>query len=146
MRIHDLMNRDVISCSPQMHLDEAVALMHGKDCGFVAVVEGDVVVGVLTDRDVAISAWQRGVPIAQVQVLEAMTVEPVVVSDEETVERAEELMCAAGVRRLPVVDTARRLLGVVSLGDLAAAPGRGARGSHRDDVVATLSILARRAR
>jgi CBS domain-containing protein len=144
MRIHDLMKRDVITCSPQTRLDEAVALMWRKDCGFLPVVERDVVVGVLTDRDVAVCAWRHGLPLAQLRAVEAMTVAPVVVSDDERIERVEELMSERQVHRLPVVDAAGRLLGVISLGDMASAPRRGAGSSHRDDVVSTLSALSRR--
>ena len=144
MRVHDLMNRDVITCSRHARLDEAVALMSNKDCGFLPVVDGGVVVGVLTHRDVAISAWRHGVRLNELRVSDAMTADPVVVVDEETIEGAEELMCSAHAHRLPVVDAGGRLLGVVSLADLARTPRRGGGSSHRDDVVVTLSALARR--
>ncbi len=144
MRIHDLMKRDVVRCSPQTHLDEAVGLMWRKGCGFLPVVDGDVVVGILTDGDVAVCAWRRGVPLGQLRAMDAMTTKPVVVSDDERLERAEELMCQGQVHRLPVVDGSGCLIGVISLGDMARAPRRGPGGSHRDDIVSTLAALNRR--
>ena len=143
MRIHDLMKRDVVACSPATSLHDAVGLMVDRDCGFLPVVDG-VVIGVLTDRDVALAAWRHGSPIQRLSVAAAMSSKAVVVVDEDTVERAEELMRAAGVHRLPVVDAGGLLRGVISLGDIARAPRRGAGSSHRDDVVATLSAHKRR--
>ncbi len=145
MRVHDLMIRDVAFCSPSAFLDEAVAVMVRRDIGFLPVVDGATVVGVLTERDVAQSAWRSGVALSRLRVANAMCPQPVVVDEEAPIERAEELMATAQVHRLPVVGADGRLVGVVSLGDLARAPRRGG-SSHRDDVVQTLSALSRRAR
>lgn len=143
MRVHDVMIRDVARCQSSSTLEDAVALMAQRGCGFLPVVGSDgVVVGVVTDRDIALCAWRRRLTLAALQVNDAMNRAPVVVGDEETVERAEQVMAEARVHRLPVVNGSGVAVGVISLGDIAQAPRRGGSGSHRDDVVATLQALA----
>jgi len=144
MRIHDLMIRDVASCTPDTPLDEAVALMWSRGCGFLPVVAGADVVGVITARDVAVCAWRQGVGLGQLRAAQAMSDKPAWIAEEASVEGAEELMRARQVRRLAVLNSEGQLVGVVSLGDLARGPRVGGRSSHRDDVVATLASLARR--
>jgi CBS domain-containing protein len=119
------------------------------DCGFVPVTEegGTRVVGAITDRDVCMAAYTRGQPIQSQAVRDAMASSVRTCAASDTLEHAEAIMREAQVRRLPVVDDAGQLVGVLSLSDLARQAER-ERGEGRIDVRAadvgeTLAAISR---
>lgn len=126
-------------CSVELSLNEAARIMWDFDCGFAPVVDrGHRVVGVLTDRDIAMAAYTRGLPIREISVSEVMARTVYAVQPQDTVEAAEVLMRSVQVRRLPVVDMKNCLLGIVTLSDLfqvLVPPGEAPRG----DVVGRLA-------
>lgn len=122
MRIDDLMTKDPATCRASDPLSAAAQLMWDRDCGCVPVLAddgSDAVIGVITDRDICMSAHFRGRSPTEIAVAEAMSKSLRTIGPEQTPAEAEEAMRSAKVRRLPVIDAEQRLLGVVSLADLA---------------------------
>ena len=132
MLVHHVMVRDVQVIEPDAMTDEAARMMADLDIGALPVVERDALRGIITDRDVLIRVVAqcrdpRETRVADVMSSTLFTCDPV-----DTVDAAIVAMERHQVRRMPVVDSEGRLIGVVTLGDLQreAAP-RGARESQR---------------
>lgn len=116
------MTRDVRACSPDDSMAEAAQIMWENDCGCVVVVDDDHhVVGIITDRDLAMAAHLQGVALRDTRVSSAMARDVKVCSPRDTPAMAQAIMQQYRVRRLPVVDDQRKLIGIISLGDLAYA-------------------------
>ncbi len=146
MEIADLMTRHVMTCAPEDPLNRAAELMWNYDCGCVPVVDGERrVVGILTDRDVCMAAWTQGRPIQEIEVRAAMANEVYACLSDDTIAEAEEIMRQHRVRRLPVVDVEGRLVGIVSLNDIARESARQQTRAHKDvtpsEVGATLASI-----
>jgi CBS domain-containing protein len=119
MIISDVMTREVRIASPEDTLEGAARLMKEEDCGSLPVAENDRLVGMLTDRDITIRAVARGMPPRECKVGDVMSKEIRYVYDDESVRDVAKVMGDLHVRRLPVLDREKRLVGIVSLGDLA---------------------------
>jgi CBS domain-containing protein len=118
MLISEVMTREVKLASPTDSLQRAAKLMEDDDFGSVPVGENDRLVGMLSDRDIAVRGVAHGLaPTATVR--EVMSDEVKYIFDDETVEDAARMMARLQVRRLPVLNRDKRLVGIVSLGDLA---------------------------
>jgi len=105
---------------PADNLDHAAELMRDRDCGSVVVVdENNVAVGIVTDRDICMAALRYERPLLSLSVADAMTAEPFTCRGTDTVQEAEDTMSLHQVRRLPVVDDHKRLLGLLALDDIA---------------------------
>jgi CBS domain-containing protein len=127
MRIEQLMTTHVRSCRPEDTLEHAAQLMWDYDCGCVPVCSGDgafKTVGMITDRDIAMCAMFHPKPLRDLPVSEAMARDPRVCRPTDSVADAERIMREAQIRRLPVVDSDGRLLGMITLGDLAREAAR----------------------
>jgi len=120
MQIRELMSKDVRFISPQNSVKEASAAMRDGDFGVLPVGENDRLVGMLTDRDIVVRSVAQGRDPEKTQVREVMTDDIYYVFDDQTLEEAEKSMGAKQVRRLPVVNRDKRLVGIISLGDMAA--------------------------
>ena len=118
-KISEVMTRDVQVASPDDLLQKAAQLMERNDFGVLPVGENDRLVGMLTDRDITIRAVARGLAPDQCKVREVMSPEVQYVYEDESVEEAARSMSELQVRRLPVISRDKRLVGIVSLGDLA---------------------------
>jgi CBS domain-containing protein len=133
VRIEDIMTRDVRACSPDDSMGEAAQIMWENDCGCVPVVDGDRrLVGMITDRDICMAAYTRGKPLAEIEVGGAMAAVVQSCRAEDTLRKAETIMRTAQVRRLPVVDRDRVLVGILSLRDIVQEAQRQSRTEHRD--------------
>lgn len=133
MKIDEMMTRSVATCTCDDSLETAARIFWERDAGVVPVVDArGVIVGMLTDRDVCIAAWSRGARPGELRVGDAMSKRVQVCWPDDSVEVALELMVEQRVRRLPVVDSERRLLGLVSLCDLARAAARDSRPAARE--------------
>ena len=97
----------------------AAQLMRGEDAGVLPVGEGDRLVGMITDRDLAVRVLAEGRDPASTKVREVMSPEVRYVFDDEDLAHVSENMAGEQVRRLPVVNRDKRLVGILSLGDLA---------------------------
>lgn len=136
MKIEQLMTRFPKTCGAQLSLGEAARLMLENSCGCLPVIAQDGsgrLVGMITDRDICMAAESQGKALQKILVEDAM--EPVVwaCNPEDSIDEAEEIMREVGVRRLPVVDGSERLLGVLSLTDLAREAVR-QRGSKNAEI------------
>jgi CBS domain-containing protein len=105
-------------------LPEVARLMRDEDVGVVPVVETDGrLVGVVTDRDIVVRACVGGRPIAELTACDVMTEDVISVVPEERIRDVLVCMGERQVRRMPVVDDDERLLGIVSIGDIANRAG-----------------------
>ena len=122
MKIGTLMTRDVKLAEPGWSIKEAAAAMAATDCGFIPVREDDRLVGAITDRDIAIRAVAEGKG-PETKVGDIMSSAVKYCFEDEEVGDVARNMADIQVRRLPVLNREKRLVGVVSLGDLAIAGG-----------------------
>lgn len=118
MKISEVMTRDVRIASPDLSLAEAARIMAECDAGALPVGDEDRLVGVITDRDMAIRAIAQDRP-PDTPVGEIMSKEVLYCFEDEDVEHVSENMGNVKVRRLPVLNRRKRLVGIVSIGDLA---------------------------
>ncbi len=133
MNVEQLMQQTVHACRADESLNRAAQIMWENDCGCVPVVDGDRrLVGMITDRDVCMAAYTRGKPLAEIDVGGAMAAVVQSCRPEDTLRRAETIMRTAQVRRLPVVDRDQRLVGILSLRDIAHEAQRQSRTEHRE--------------
>jgi CBS domain-containing protein len=119
MNIAKVMTRDVKVASPDDTLQQAAEMMCDIDAGVLPVGENDRLVGMLTDRDITTRAVARGLSPSECTVRDVMSPEIKYIYEDDTVEDAARNMGALQIRRLPVLNRAKRLVGIVSLGDLA---------------------------
>ena len=117
-KLTDLMSRDVKVISPDMSIRDAATQMREGDFGMLPVGENDRMIGTITDRDIAIRAVAEGKD-NNTKVRDVMTEGIAWVYEDESVEDVAKMMSKRQVRRLPVVDRNKRLVGIVALGDFA---------------------------
>lgn len=119
MKIKDIMNRNVEVVSPDALLFEVARKMQQSDCGSVLVAENDRLIGIITDRDLALRCVAESHHPAETKAEKVMTKEMLYCRDSDEMENVALNMVKNKVRRLPVLDKDKRLVGIVSLGDLA---------------------------
>ncbi|URM89057.1 CBS domain-containing protein [Streptomyces sp. MRC013] len=122
--VREVMTAGAAAVRPDASLVEAAQLMRAQDIGDVLVADGDLLVGVVTDRDITVRAVAEGADPLAVNAETVCTPDPVCVGPDDEVATAVRLMRRHAVRRLPVVEDGRPL-GVVSLGDLAVSQDPG---------------------
>ena len=118
MKVSEVMTRDVVLIAPDDTICEAAKKMAECDAGALPVGENDRLVGVITDRDIAIRAVAESKDL-DTPVREVMTPQVLYCYDDETCEHVAENMGEQQVRRLPVVNRDKRLVGIVSIADLS---------------------------
>jgi CBS domain-containing protein len=118
MRVAEVMTRNVRLIEPNQTIRDAAQLMAEMDAGLMPVREGDRLVGMITDRDIAIRAVAAGKG-PETPVREVMSKDVKYVFDDEDLEHVAQNMADIQVRRLPVVNRDKRLVGIISLGDVA---------------------------
>jgi CBS domain-containing protein len=119
MQVREVMTKDVTLISPDETIAQAAKMMGDTDCGALPVGENDRLVGMITDRDIVLRAVARGKSPAETKVRDAMSPGIKYVFEDESAETAAQSMSRLQVRRLPVLNRNKRLVGVVALGDLA---------------------------
>ena len=123
MKVEQLMTKNPRACAASDTLNDAARIMSEADCGMVPVVEENNVVhrliGVVTDRDISMAAYTSGRSLKELSLDSAMSKDIRTCAPEDSLEVAEQAMREAQVRRLPVVDGAGSILGVLSLADIA---------------------------
>ena len=118
MRISDVMTREVATVRPDQTAREAATFMLNADAGSIPVTEGDRLIGMITDRDIAVRGVAKGHG-PDTPVRDIMTSGIVCAREDDSVEDVASKMSEAQVRRLPVIGDGEKLVGIVSLGDLS---------------------------
>jgi CBS domain-containing protein len=129
VRVKDIMTPSPETCRPDDNLATAVALLWKADCGVLPVTDhANRIAGIITDRDICVALGTRDERASRVRVESVMRTNVQTCGPDEEVLTALGRMTDRHVRRLPVVDEANRLVGILSLNDavLAAGPGRDA--------------------
>ena len=129
MQVGETMSKGVKVVSSEDSIQKAASLMRDLDCGALPVRKDDRLVGMITDRDIAIRAVAEGKSATQCTVGEVMTPGIKSVFEDERVEVAAENMGRLRVRRLPVLNREKHLVGIVALADLAVRDGGQAAGN-----------------
>jgi CBS domain-containing protein len=119
-KIQDLMTKNPRTVTADATIAEAAKIMRDEDTGVVPIVEGDQLVGVITDRDIAIRALAEGKD-AQTNVRDIASKDLVTVDPQQDLDEALRLMAQHQVRRLPVVEEDGKLVGIVAQADVAKA-------------------------
>jgi CBS domain-containing protein len=117
--VRDAMTPSVRTASPSQSLAEAAQLMKSDDVGSIAIVEEGRLVGIVTDRDIAIRAVAEGVDPSAVTIAEVASRDLVTVEPDLDLDEALALMARHQVRRLPVVEEDGRLVGILAQADVA---------------------------
>ena len=118
MRVKDVMTTNVRLASPAQTIAEAARMMAECDAGVLPVGDGERLVGMITDRDIAIRAVAKDLP-PDTPVGEVMSKEVLYCFEDEALEHVADNMGEQRVRRLPVLNREKRLVGILSFGDLA---------------------------
>jgi CBS domain-containing protein len=142
MRIKDIMSQPVVTCPTEATLDHAARLMWEYDCGVIPVLDDDGrLAGIVTDRDVCMAAYTQGRTLHDIPVTTAMAKQVIAVHGNDTIENAETLMSEYQIRRLPVLDSESRPVGIVSMNDLARQAARKQRDGVEHALVQTLAAV-----
>jgi CBS domain-containing protein len=118
MRVNEAMSRDVRVANPQQRISEAAKMMAEIDAGALPVGENDRLVGMITDRDIAIRAVAEGKG-PDTPVRDIMTRDIKYCFEDEELDHVSRNMAEIQVKRLPVVNREKRLVGILALGDIA---------------------------
>ena len=143
MKVKDVMSGSVQACDPDSNLVVAARLMWDHDCGVLPVAADGKVLGMITDRDICMAAATQNRPLADINVQEVMSGAVFACRPEDDIRFALETMRRERVRRLPVVDSAGKLQGILALNDLVLKAQRGKKktGLSFSDVVTTCKAI-----
>ena len=121
MRVKHIMTKNPTCCVPSDVASKAASIMRDEDTGVIPVIDneqGQKVAGVVTDRDLCMNVVAEGRDPRTTHVQDCMTATVVSCVSQDSVDKATELMRENQIRRIPVVDEERRLLGIVSMADI----------------------------
>ena len=133
-RIAEVMTRDVEVISPNESLQHAAQMMDELNVGALPVCDGKDLVGMITDRDITVRATAVGLRPSDTSVAEIMTEQTRWCTEDQSVDEVLKQMGDVQIRRLPVMNAAHELVGIVSLGDLATRQS-----AHTDDALREIS-------
>ena len=119
MRVSDAMTRDVCVARPDHTIEDAARMMLAIDAGLLPVGDEDRLIGMITDRDLAMAAYTQGALLRDMRVENIMAKKIWSCSVNNSLKEIEDKMRTAQVRRLPVVGFDGELVGIVTLGDIA---------------------------
>jgi CBS domain-containing protein len=118
-KVGEIMTRSVAIVQQDDTLQHAAQKMKSLNVGSLPVCDGDAMVGVVTDRDIAVRGVAAGMVPQESRVSDVMTADVRWCSENDSIQQAMDLMGEAQVRRLAVLSDQRKIVGIVSLGDLA---------------------------
>lgn len=124
MQVREIMSGRVCTVDPNSTIRDAAAIMRDEKLGALPVRDGDRIIGMVTDRDVAVRGIATGRPPGNVSVRDVMSEGVYTVRADAPVETAEELMAKHQVRRIPVTDAEDCVVGMITVADLAKAGQR----------------------
>jgi len=135
--VKDMMTREIRVAKPEDTVQQVARIMAEEDAGVMPVAEGDRLVGMITDRDLAVRLVATGRDASRTQAHEVMTPELRYVFEDEPISHAADIMAEQQLHRLPVLSREKRLVGIVSVGDIARrrgdAAGRAMQGIARPE-------------
>lgn len=118
-QISDIMTRDIRCVAPNDSLQRAAIAMEELDVGALPVWDGQNLIGMVTDRDITIRGVAEGKLVDSTPVSEVMSADVQFCFEDDQIDQVMEKMQNSQIRRIPVMDRQNRLIGMVSLGDLA---------------------------
>lgn len=119
MKVKEMMHKGAEYVAPNAKLQIIARKMRDYDVGSIPVCDGGEVIGIVTDRDIAIRALANGKDVAKLEAKDVMSKDVIFCRDNENAEDAIRIMEDNRVRRLPVLNEAKKLVGMVSLGDIS---------------------------
>ena len=135
-----LMSRNPKTCGTNEPSSRAAQIMWESDCGCLPVVDVDGrTVAMITDRDICMAAFTQGKPLADIPVSSASSDHVVTVREDDAIEDVEAIMHKNRIRRVPVVDSSGRPIGILSLNDLARRAGHRRGGVELGGFVRTMA-------
>ena len=129
MQVSEIMTRGVETIAPDASLQQAASAMEAMGVGSLPVCDGDRLVGAITDRDIVVRGVAAGLNPIDTVVRDCMTPDIAYAFEDEDADEVLERMKVLQVRRLSVLDHDKKLVGIVSLGDIATEPAAAALGS-----------------
>jgi CBS domain-containing protein len=149
MNVRALMNPNVKRAGTDVSLADVARIMEKNDCGAIPIVNAeDRVVGMITDRDICLTMGRRPLPASEISVAEVMSSTVYACGPDEEIPAALHTMQNKKVRRLPVIDSDRKLVGILSMDDVVLhAEGRKAKkspGLGYGTTIETLKAIYRR--
>lgn len=138
--VQDVMTPECHWVSPNMSCAEAARLMRDEDIGFLPVGENDRLIGMVTDRDIVVRCTAEGNDPSTTHIKQVMSAETFYCYDDETVDEVCANMGELQIRRLPVVNREKRLVGVVSMGDIAQAASKAKVGAAEQQITAETAL------
>lgn len=120
MKVKDVMHRGANWIDPETPIADIAERMHKDDIGAIPVGEHDRLIGMVTDRDIVLRGLRRKDEIAKLKARDVMTRKIIFCMADEELDDAVRIMERKQVRRLPVIDRDKRMVGMLSLGDVAA--------------------------
>ena len=143
--VSHIMTRGAATCGRWESLAVAARVLWEVDCGVVPIVDGEqVLVGVLTDRDLCMASYTQGRPLSEIPVEGVLSREPVTIQESDSLDRAVELMMGHSIRRLIVVDGEQHCVGVLSLADLVRyCTSESSSSAAREALIELLAQLSR---
>jgi CBS domain-containing protein len=121
MKVKEMMHKGAEYVAPNAKLQVIAKKMRDYDVGSIPVCEGGKIVGMVTDRDIAVRALADGQDVSELEAKHVMSEDVVFCRDTEEAEDAIRIMEDNRIRRLPVLNEAKKLVGMVSLGDISHA-------------------------
>ncbi|MHC6181152.1 CBS domain-containing protein [Clostridium sp. JNZ X4-2] len=122
MKVKDIMTKSVISLKADDTIERAAEIMEQNNIGAVPVCEGNKIIGIITDRDIAIRSGVKGESYNSRTVRDIMSSNPVTASPDMDLRDASRIMSERQIRRIPIIEN-ESIVGIVSLGDLATNTG-----------------------
>ena len=135
-QIKDVMSQNYKWMAPDTPVSQVAKAMRDMDVGFMPLAENDKMIGMVTDRDITVRATAEGKDPAQTPARDVMTPKTYYCYDDQDVEEVCNNMGEIQVRRLPVVNRDKRLVGIVSLGDLSQSASRPNVGQTQQQITA----------
>lgn len=134
MKTKDKMTRNVISVSPEASVLEASQIMRDINVGILPVSLGNELHGVITDRDIVVRVVAEGVEAKDIKIKDIMSSNVECCREDDDLNNVAKQMESRQIRRLPVVDDENKLVGVISLGDIAVRAGKAQAGEILEKV------------
>lgn len=119
MQAKDIMTKKAEIIAPDTTLNQAAEMMKSQDIGFLPIGENDRLIGAITDRDIVIRGLAAGKDADNTTVRDIMTDEIRYCFEEDSLEKVTEIMSKSQIRRLAVLSAEKRIVGIISLGDVA---------------------------